>query len=131
MKSTAKDMSSVFARKPVATNPAGEGRAVLQEVTPPTTSIAAVSIPSAAAGNSLGDMLRQISSEEAAPAPQKTAMVSVNVRIPVEVEDMLKRIVGIERYRRSNNFSQQNYLESRLVAVIKMEYAALPKIPNT
>jgi outer membrane biosynthesis protein TonB len=110
--------------QPVA-EPKVETPAVVEKPAQEKTTVA---IPSAAVGLALGDMLRQIADSENLQKPVKVSMVPVNMKLPSETIEKLKKIVGIEQYRRGNNFSQQNYLESRVVALIDLEYAALPKI---
>lgn len=54
--------------------------------------------------------------------------ITINVKLRVDLEQKLKRIVGFEKMKRMTNFSQQDWLESRLEMLIEHEYSKLPKI---
>lgn len=63
------------------------------------------------------------SQEPTHQAPKST----INAKLAPAYEQKLKRIVGFEKARRMSNFSQQDWLESRLTMLIDLEYSKLPQ----
>lgn len=58
----------------------------------------------------------------------QASKVMLSLKLSADTERKLKRLVGFERMRRMSNFSQQDYLESRLTAIIDLEYSKLPAL---
>lgn len=85
-----------------------------------------VGVKNDAGGGNLATMLLALNSVEAEVAPEFKS--SVNVKLKQDTERKLKVIVGIEKARRMTNFSQQDWLESRLELLINFEYRNLPKL---
>ncbi len=139
-------MSSLLATKGAAApagdvHPRGEDTTA-PEATPPAASPAATNptpeVPSSPASlpaplpGSAGSMENLVAMIGGLQKTEDTQVaqpvkVTVNVKLHPDTENKLKRLVGFEKMRRMSNFSQQDYLESRLTAIIDFEFAKLPK----
>lgn len=91
----------------------------------PATTLA---IPGESSAADLSALIASLTVTSPAVTEGPVQKQTLNLKLTTEIVGKLKRIVGAEQYRRMNNFSQQDYLESRLVAIINFEYDRLPKM---
>ena len=118
-------MSSLLAVKGAASpsgdvKPRGEEPAVQPPSSKPSAPVGASS------SSELASMLASLNSP-VAESPLQLPKVTINVKLDQAVEQKLKQIVGFEKMKRSSNFSQQDWLESRINALVELEHAKLPK----
>lgn len=84
--------------------------------------------PGAAANTAdLAALLEALNNQSADAPAQELPKVTINVKLDQAIEQKLKQIVGFQKMKRMSNFSQQDWLESRISALVKLEHSQLPK----
>lgn len=129
-------MTSVFARKGDAT-PASDSLNTQDKIQPKpvspdptdkaTSKMGSNPAQPSAPGNELATLLNALHEAPIKEDVLAASKVIVNVKLSQDLERKLKRIVGFEKARRMSNFSQQDWLESRLELIINHEFSNLPR----
>lgn len=75
----------------------------------------------------LASILNELTAPKVTADHHPLAKGSVNVKLGIEKIQKLKQILGNEQRKRMSTYSQQDWLESRLNALIDYEFDQLPK----